>query len=103
MLLVFPIGRWIFSFVPMLHSRQPQRLSLFGLLLALSLVHVSLPAQAGESGSETAVLGFDLAAAPLSLAVVLPVWVTLTVTVAWAPLAILPRLQPMGSVPPQEP
>ena len=30
----------------MLHSRQ-QRLSLFGLLLALSLVHVSPPAQAG--------------------------------------------------------
>jgi uncharacterized repeat protein (TIGR01451 family) len=46
-LLVFPIGLWIFLLVPMLHSRQPQRLSLFGLLLALSLVHVSPPAQAG--------------------------------------------------------
>ena len=47
MLLVFPIGFWIFSFVPMPHSPQPQRLSLFGLLLALSLVRVSPPAQAG--------------------------------------------------------
>ena len=45
MLLVFPVGLWIFSFLPMLHSRQ--RLSVLGLLLALSLVHVSPPAQAG--------------------------------------------------------
>jgi uncharacterized repeat protein (TIGR01451 family) len=51
MLRVFPVGLWIFSFVPMLHSRQARRLSLFGLLLALSLVHVSPPAQAGvEAG-----------------------------------------------------
>ena len=51
MLRVFPIGLWIFSFVRMLHSRQPQRFGLFGLLLALSLVHVSPPAQADlESG-----------------------------------------------------
>jgi hypothetical protein len=47
MLLVFPIGRWIFSSVPRLYSRQPQRISLFGLLVALSVVHVSLPAQTG--------------------------------------------------------
>jgi hypothetical protein len=57
-----PLGLWIFSFVPMLHSRQARRLSLFGLLLALSLVHVSPPAQAGvEPG------GID----PVGVAVVL--------------------------------
>jgi uncharacterized repeat protein (TIGR01451 family) len=56
MLLVFPIGRWIFSSVPMLYSRQPQRISLFGLLVALFLVHVSLPAQTGmEAGGIDAV------------------------------------------------
>ncbi|MGH8585398.1 MAG: hypothetical protein ACREWE_04195, partial [Gammaproteobacteria bacterium] len=57
----------------MLQSRQPQNLVLFGLLLALSPVYVSPPAQAGEGESETAVRGFEQAAAPLSLAVVLPV------------------------------
>ena len=31
------------------------------------------------------------------------VGVTLTVTVTWAPLAIPPRLQRTGSVPPQDP
>ncbi len=41
MLLVFPIGLW------MLHSRQAQRFGLSGLLLALSLVHMSPPANAG--------------------------------------------------------
>ena len=62
MLRVFPIGLWIFSFVPMLHSRQPQRFGLLGLLLALSLVHLSPPAQAGvEPG------GID----PVGVAVVL--------------------------------
>ena len=51
MLLVFPIGRWIFSSVPRLYSRQPKRISLFCLLVVLSVVHVSLPAQAGvEAG-----------------------------------------------------
>jgi hypothetical protein len=62
MLLVFPIGRWIFSSVPRLYSRQPQRISLFGLLVALSVVHVSLPAQTGVEGG-----GID----PAGVAVVL--------------------------------
>ncbi|MBA2591252.1 MAG: hypothetical protein H0U97_02920, partial [Gammaproteobacteria bacterium] len=56
----------------MLQSRQPRNLGLLGLLLALSLAHASPPAQAGESGSETAVRGFEQAAAPLSLAVLDP-------------------------------
>ncbi|MCA1672318.1 MAG: hypothetical protein LC799_08995 [Actinobacteria bacterium] len=60
----------------MLYSRQPQRLGLLDLLLALSLMHMS-PAQAGETRSETAVRGVEqavqgpLGIAPLSLAVVL--------------------------------
>jgi uncharacterized repeat protein (TIGR01451 family) len=62
MLLVFPIGRWIFSSVPRLYSRQPQRISLFGLLVALSVVHVSLPAQTDVEGG-----GID----PAGVAVVL--------------------------------
>ena len=57
MLLVFPIGPWIFSFVPMLHSRQ----SLFGLLLALSLVHVSPPAQAGVGAGGIDAVGVAVA------------------------------------------
>ena len=57
MLLVFPIGLWIFSFVPMLHSRRARRLSLLGLLLALSLVHVSPPAQAGVGPGSTDAVG----------------------------------------------
>ena len=63
-LLVFPIGLWIFLLVPMLHSREPQRLSLFGLLLALSLVvhGVSPSAQAGAEPR-----GID----PVGIAVVL--------------------------------
>jgi uncharacterized repeat protein (TIGR01451 family) len=57
MLLVFPIGLWIFSFVPMLHSRRARRLSLLGFLLALSLVHVSPPAQAGVGPGGTDAVG----------------------------------------------
>ena len=63
----------------MLCSRQTQKLGLFGLLLALSLAHVSAPAQAAESGgSEIAGRGFEQGAqgpldiALLSLAVALP-------------------------------
>ena len=54
---------------PMLHSRQPYGLGLLGILLALSLVHVIPPAQAGESGSETAVRSIEQAAqGPLGIA-----------------------------------
>ena len=62
---------------PMVRSRQPQGRGLLGLLLALSLMHMSPPAQAGERGSETAVRDVEqavqgpLGIAPLSLAVVL--------------------------------
>jgi uncharacterized repeat protein (TIGR01451 family) len=57
MLLVFPIWLWIFSFVAMLHSRRARRLSLLGLLLALPLVHVSPPAQAGVRPGGTDAVG----------------------------------------------
>ena len=57
-LLVFPIGLCIFLLVPMLHSRQPQRLSLFGLLLALSLVVVHGVSPSAQAGAEPG--GIDL-------------------------------------------
>jgi hypothetical protein len=59
-----PLGLWIFSFVPMLHSRQARRLSLFGLLLALSLVHVSPPAQAGVEPGGIDPVGVDVVLEP---------------------------------------
>jgi uncharacterized repeat protein (TIGR01451 family) len=63
-LLLFPIGLRIFSFVLMLHSRQLQGLGLFGLLLALSLVHMSPPAQGRVEPGGMGLVGVAMVSEP---------------------------------------